>query len=587
MTDIPSTTPTDERTHDRTKLLQIGAAAAATPAVAGLLAERARAESRPRFPARRLEEITIAELQEAMEEGDLNARRLVRAYLRRIDAIDFHGLEVNSVIELNPDALEIARELDRERENGNVRGPMHGIPVLLKDNIDTGDKMQTTAGSLGLVGAPALQDSTVAANLRAAGAVILGKTNLSEWANFRSFHSSSGWSGRDGQTRNPFVLDRNPCGSSSGSGVAPSANLTAVSIGTETDGSIVCPASINGVVGIKPTVGLVSRAGVVPIAASQDTVGPYGRTVADAAAVLGAIASKTPDPRDPATNVNRDLVFTDYSQFVDPNGLQGARIGVLREGTTGYSEETDGIFEDALEAMAAAGAVLVDPVTFDTGVMDEIGTGAAEVTVLVFEFKRDLNAYLATRTGVPIGSLAEAIEFNLAHREEELKWFLQEWFDLAQSDPFTEQQYLDALARARSLGRELGIDFALQKDNLDALAAPTASPSWPIDLVNGDHFLGASSAPAAIAGYPLLAVPAGEAFGLPVGISFMGTAYSEPTLIKLAAGFENATKARKKPEFLPTLPFDNPSQMLRSAHALKRMRRPDTQLARPVRPLMI
>jgi amidase len=332
MSDIPSTESTEERTLDRKKLLQIGAAAAATPAVAGVLAERARADGRRRFPARDLEEITIAELQEAMEDGELTARRLVRMYLRRIDAIDFHGPKLNSVIELNPDALEIARELDRERKNGNVRGPLHGIPVLLKDNIDTGDKMQTTAGSLGLVGAPASQDSTVAAKLREAGAVILGKTNLSEWANFRSQHSSSGWSGRDGQTRNAYVLDRNPCGSSSGSGVAPSANLTAVSIGTETDGSIVCPASINAVVGIKPTVGLVSRAGVVPISASQDTVGPYGRTVADAAAVLGAIASKTPDTRDPATNGNRDKVFTDYLQFVDPNGLRGARIGVDRAG---------------------------------------------------------------------------------------------------------------------------------------------------------------------------------------------------------------------------------------------------------------
>jgi amidase len=596
MSDTPSTTPTEERTLDRRKLLQIGAAAAATPAVAGVLAERARADGgRRHFPASDLEEITIAELQEAMEEGDLTARRLVRAYLRRIDAIDFHGPKLNSVIELNPDALEIARELDRERKNDGARGPLHGIPVLLKDNIDTGDKMQTTAGSLGLVGAPASQDSTVAANLRAAGAVILGKTNLSEWANFRSQHSSSGWSGRDGQTRNPFFLDRNPCGSSSGSGAAPSANLTAVSIGTETDGSIVCPASINGVVGIKPTVGLVSRAGVVPISASQDTVGPYGRTVADAAAVLGAIASKTSDPRDSATNENRDKVFTDYTQFVDPNGLRGARIGVARAGVSGYSEETDRVFDAAVAAMRAAGAEVFDPVDIPT--INQINAGAEEITVLIFEFKRDLNAYLATRSGVPITSLASAIQFNLDHADQELKWFLQEWFDIAEArldivsgdgSMITDAEYEKALADARNLGGRDGIDAALASvtPKLDALVAPTASPSWPTDLVNGDHFLGASSSPAAIAGYPLVAVPAGNAFGLPVGITFMGTAYSEPTLIKLAAGFENATKARKKPEFLPTLPFDNPLQG-RSTQALKRMRRPNTQLERPARPLMI
>jgi amidase len=596
MSDIPSTEPTEERTLDRKKLLQIGAAAAATPAVAGVLAERARADGRRRFPARDLEEITIAELQEAMEDGELTARRLVRMYLRRIDAIDFHGPKLNSVIELNPDALEIARELDRERRNGNVLGPLHGIPVLLKDNIDTGDKMQTTAGSLGLVGAPASQDSTVAAKLREAGAVILGKTNLSEWANFRSQHSSSGWSGRDGQTRNAYVLDRNPCGSSSGSGVAPSANLTAVSIGTETDGSIVCPASINAVVGIKPTVGLVSRAGVVPISASQDTVGPYGRTVADAAAVLGAIASKTPDTRDPATNGNRDKVFTDYLQFVDPNGLRGARIGVARAGVSGYSEETDRVFDAAVAAIRAAGADVVDPVDIPT--INQINAGAEEITVLIFEFKRDLNAYLATRTGVPITSLASAIQFNLDHADQELKWFLQEWFDIAEArldivsgdgSVITDEEYNAAREAARNLGGRDGIDAALASvtPKLDALIAPTASPSWPIDLVNGDHFLGASSSPAAIAGYPLIAVPAGDAFGLPVGITFMGTAYSEPTLIKLASGFENATKARKKPEFLPTLPFDDPPQRLRTTHALRRTRKTETQLERPARPLMI
>jgi amidase len=593
MSEIPATSPAGEVTLDRKKLLRIGAAAAATPAVAGALAERARADGRRRNPADELEEVTIAQLQRAMAQGRLDARSLVRGYLARIEAIDKHGPKLNAVIELNPDALEIARELDRERKKGNVRGPLHGIPILLKDNIDTGDKMQTTAGSLGLVGAPAPRDSTVASKLRAAGAVILGKTNLSEWANFRSTHSSSGWSGRDGQARNAYVLDRNPCGSSSGSGVAPSANLTAVSIGTETDGSIVCPASINSVVGIKPTVGLVSRAGVVPIAASQDTVGPYGRTVADAAAVLGAIASKTPDPRDSATNDNRDKVFTDYTQFLDANGLKGARIGVARKGVSGYSEETDRVFDAAIEAIKAAGAAVVDA---DIPTIDQINAGAEEITVLIFEFKRDLNAYLATRSGVPITSLASAIAFNLAHAEQELKWFGQEWFEISEAltdiingGTITMEKYLAALAAARKLGGADGIDAALNHatGRLDALIAPTASPSWPIDLVNGDHFLGASSSPAAIAGYPLVAVPAGDAFGLPVGITFMGTAFSEPTLIKLASGFENATKARKKPQFLPTLPFDDPPQRTRSLHGIERRQSASKPLHRPARPLMI
>jgi amidase len=594
VSDIPSTTPSDERTLDRKRFLKIGAAAAATPTVAGVLAERAPAHRRRGVPARDLEEVTVAELQEAMEDGDLNARMLVRGYLERIRAIDFHGPKLNSVIELNPDALEIARELDRERRDGRARGPLHGIPVLLKDNIDTGDKMLTTAGSLALVGSPAPRDSTVAANLREAGAIILGKTNLSEWANFRSQHSSSGWSGRDGQTRNPYVLDRNPCGSSSGSGVAPSANLTAVSVGTETDGSIVCPASIDGVVGIKPTVGLTSRAGVVPISASQDTVGPYGRTVADAAALLGAMVSKTADPRDPATADNRELVLTDYTKSVDPNGLKGARIGVVRAGVTGYSEETDRVFDAAVAAMKNAGAEIFDPVDIPT--IDKINAGAEEITVLIYEFKRDLNAYLATRVGVPIKTLADAIKFNLDHAEQELKWFLQEWFDIAEArldiasgdgSVITDAEYETAREAARNLGGRDGIDAALASvtPKLDALVAPTASPSWPIDLVNGDHFLGASSSPAAIAGYPLVAVPAGDAFGLPVGITFMGTAYSEPTLIKIASGFENATKARKKPTFRPTLPLDNPQD--RSTRAFKRPSRRSEELQKPVRPLMI
>lgn len=503
-------------------------------------------------PAREIEEATIAQLQAAMERGGLRSQDLVNMYLERIRTLDQKGPNVNSVIQINPAARAIAKARDKERKDGHVRGPLHGIPILLKDNIDTGDQMMTTAGSLALVGDPAPQDSTVAARLRAAGAVILGKANLSEWANFRGFSSSSGWSGLGGQTRNPYVLDRNPCGSSSGSAAAVSANFTSVSLGTETDGSIVCPASLNGVVGIKPTVGLTSRAGVIPISHSQDTVGPYGRTVADAAAVLGALTGV--DPRDPATAESEGHFHTDYTQFLDPDGLNGARIGVMRNGVTGYSRETDAIYEAAIEAMADAGAVIVDPA--DLPSMDDLLTDDAEIIVLIWEFKRDLNAYLATRTGVPIHSLADAIQFNLDHAEQELKWFGQEWFELTELEIFTEQEYNEALVRSHLLSRDQGIDAALAANDLDALVAPTGSPAWPIDLVNGDHFLGASSFPAAMAGYPIINVTAGNAFGvLPVGISFMGTAFSEPGLIKIASGFEAVTHARRVPRFLPTMPL--------------------------------
>jgi amidase len=537
---------------DRRQFLRLGAAAAAAPAVAGLAGDIALASPSPATAdhGREIEEATIAELQARMASGRLTSRSLVRTYLDRIRELDRNGPKLNSVIETNPDAEAIAEALDRERRRGQVRGPLHGIPILLKDNIDTADRMNTAAGSLALVGRPPRQDATVASRLRQAGAVILGKAGLSEWADFRSFHSSSGWSGRGGQVKNTYVLDRNPCGSSSGSGAAPSANLCAASLGTETDGSIVCPSGANGVVGIKPTVGLTSRAGVVPISHSQDTVGPHGRTVADAAAVLGAIAATVADPRDPATAGRRGLA--DYTRFVNPNGLRGARIGIARAGVTGYSEETDGVYEAAIEAMRAAGAILVDPADIPT--IDQINAGAEEVTVLVYEFKRDLNAYLATRTEVPIRTLADAIAFNEAHAEQELKWFLQEWFELAESDPFSEAEYTAALATARRIGGADGIDAVLAQHRLDAIVAPTGSPAWTTDLVNGDHFLGASSGPAAVAGYPLISVPAGDAFGLPVEITFMGTAFSEPTLIRLASGFEAATRARQKPQFLPTLP---------------------------------
>jgi amidase len=560
---------------DRREFLKLGAAAAAGSTVTGIAMQQAGAGAAgvlgagvaagavandpSHFPAQDVEEATIAELQNRMARGRLTSRELVQKYLDRINAIDRHGPKLNSVIEVNPDAERIARDLDRERRDGTVRGPLHGIPILLKDNVDTADQTQTAAGSLALVGTPPSQDSTVASLLRAAGAVILGKAGLSEWANFRGFNSSSGWSGRGGQVNNPYIVDRNPCGSSSGSGAATAASLCAAAIATETDGSIVCPAGANGVVGIKPTLGLTSRAGVIPIAHSQDTVGPHGRTVADAAAVLTAIVSREPDPRDPATSDNRDLIPDDYTtpDILDASGLQGARIGVCRAGgMTGYSEETDAIFETAIDALRAAGADVVDPA--DIPDIDEINASSAEITVLVYEFKRDLNAYLATRTGVPVETMADVIAFNEAHAEEELKWFGQQWFELSESDPYSEAEYLAALAEARRLGGADGIDAALAQYDVDALVAPTGSPAWPNDLVNGDHFLGASSGPAAIAGYPLVTVPMGNAFSLPVGLTFMGTAFSEPTLIKFAYAFEQATHARQRPEYLPTLPVDRP-----------------------------
>jgi amidase len=509
-----------------------------------------------------IEEATIADLQSQMAAGTLTSVGLVNFYLNRIQRIDRSGPRLKTIIEVNPDAREIAQQLDAERQSGRVRGPLHGIPIVLKDNIDTADRMQTTAGSFALAGSPPLQDSTVAARLRNAGAVILGKANLSEWANFRSFHSSSGWSGRGGQCRNPYAPARNPCGSSSGSAAAVSANLAAASLGTETDGSVVCPSSICGVVGIKPTVGLTSRAGVVPISHTQDTVGTHGRTVADAAAVLGALTGV--DPRDSATERSAGKFHRDYTQFLDPNGLNGARIGVVRNvNFFGYSEETDRVAEAAIEAMRAAGATVVDPVLMPSS--DDLLNDPAEIIVLVYEFKRDLNAYFATRTGVPVQTLAQAIEFNLAHRTEELLFFGQEWFEFAEDDPFSQADYRAALQRGRQISRAQGVDAALRQNNLDCLFAPTGSPAWPTDLVNGDHFTGASSGPCAVAGYPIINVPGGFAFGLPVGMSFMGTAYSEPTLIKIASGFEAVTHFRRPPQFRATLSTEHDAQVMQRA----------------------
>ena len=515
-------------------------------------------------------EATVADLQAAMTAGQLNAISLVNFYQTRIATLDQKGPKVNSIIEVNPDAQAIALQLDAERRAGRVRGPLHGIPIVLKDNVDTGDSMQTAAGSLGLVGTPPTRDSTVAAKLRAAGAVILGKTTLSEWANFRGFSSSSGWSGRGGQCNNPYAIDRNPCGSSSGSGAAASANFAAVSIGTETDGSIVCPANANGVVGIKPTVGLVSRAGVVPISHTQDTVGPHARTVADAAAVLGAIVSRTADPRDPATGTSplgksgqaRPTLPVDYTQFVNPDGLRGARIGVARE-FEGFSSKLDAVFEDALSAIQSAGATLVD-VTFPH--FGEIFSGNPEFVVLLFDFQIDLKKYLATRSGVPLagGDIAAAIAFNNAHAAQELQFFGQEIFELTatfSTDPNAVQpgfgmSYNDALAADRLFGATEGIDQLLTQNNLHAIVAPTDNPAWPTDLINGDHFVIGTSGPAAIVGYPIINVPMGFVFGVPVGISFMGTAFIEAMLITLASGFEHVTQARRTPQFLRTLPFD-------------------------------
>jgi len=545
----------------RRDVLKLGALAGAGASLAPLVASPAAAAAAT-APSD-FSEMSVADLQALMAAGQVNSISLVNFFLARIQTLDQSGPTVNSIIEVNPDAKSIAVALDAERRAGHLRGPLHGIPVVLKDNIGTGDRMQTAAGSLGLVGTPAASDSPAAANLRADGAVILGKTTLSEWANFRSFFSTSGWSGRGGQCNNPYAIDRNPCGSSSGSGAAASANFCSVSIGTETDGSIVCPANNNGVVGIKPTVGLVSRTGVVPISHTQDTVGPHARTVGDAATVLGALAGPA-DPSDAATlNPKRPNPIPDYTKFLDPNGLKGARIGVARE-FEGFSPKLDAVFEDALSAMAGAGAILVD-VIFPH--FHDIFVGTPELTVLLFDFKIDLQKYLATRTGVPLagGTLADAIAFDNAHAAQEMPFFGQEIFELAEtfsSDPTAVQplgiSYNDAIAADRLFGGTEGIDMLLAQNALDAIVAPTDNPPWPTDLINGDHFVIGSSSPAAIVGYPIVNVPMGFTFGVPVGISFMGTAFSEATLIKLASGFEAVTHARQAPQFLRTLPFNTP-----------------------------
>jgi amidase len=494
-----------------------------------------------------LEETTVRALIQDQQSGRRTARQIASAYIARIQALDRSGPALHSVIELNPDALTIADARDAERVAGRLRGPLHGVPVLIKDNIDTADRMMTTAGSLALEGSIAARDAVIVEQLRAAGAVILGKTNMSEWANFRSTRSTSGWSGRGGLVKNPYALDRNPCGSSSGTGAAIAANFATIGVGTETDGSIICPSGATGLVGIKPTLGLVSRSGIIPLAHSQDTAGPMARTVEDAAVLLSVLAGAEP-PDAAAANARRPT--TNFESALDPNGLRGARLGVARAKLFGYSDVTDRIANAAIERMKTLGAVIVDPADIpNVGAYD-----ASELEVLLYEFKNDLNAYLgALGSGAMVHSLADVIAFNEANRDKEMPFFGQELMLQAQKKGLlTEKAYKDALAKNRRLSRKEGIDAVMDRLRLDAIVAPSGNPSWTTDLINGDHFLGSSTTPAAVAGYPSITVPAGFAFGQPVGLSFIGRAWSEAQLIKFAYAYEQDTKHRRAPTFPPT-----------------------------------
>jgi amidase len=574
---------TDEKTNlsetgrwSRRRFLQAGLSGSAAAA-----AFAARPTRPLDTPSLEIAELGIDELQAGLDSGRFTARGLVEQYLDRVErldggrgpglspgvsfrrtrppiqamgewraegsSLDRRGPALRAVIETNPDSLSEADALDRERKAGALRGPLHGVPLLIKDNIDTADGMATTAGSLALIGARPPRDAFLVQRLRRAGAVLLGKTNLSEWANIRSPRSTSGWSGRGGLTLNPYALDRNTSGSSSGSAAAVAAGLCAAAVGTETDGSIVSPASLNGIVGLKPTVGLISRAGVIPISATQDTAGPMARTVRDAAILLGALAGV--DPEDPATEESRGRAAADYTKTLDPAGLRGARIGVVRR-FFGLHRGVDALMEQALAVLKARGAVLVDPAEIETwGRFDE-----AETTVFLYELKAGLKAYLA-RLGPasPVHSLAEIIAFNERRAAEEMPYFGQETFLKAEAKgPLTEKEYLDAWKLCRRMSRREGIDAVMEAHRLDALVAPTDGPAWVTDLVLGDHFLISSSTAAAVAGYPSITVPAGAVFGLPVGISFFGRAWSEPALLRLAYAFEQATHHRRPPRFLPT-----------------------------------
>jgi amidase len=546
--------PTTPIANSRRTFLRAGlATTVATVAIPALGAARAYEQAPESNVIPRefeLDELTIDDLQQAMQSGKYSSRNLTEKYLARIQEIDKAGPRINSVIEVNPEALEIAETLDRERRDKGVRGSLHGIPLLIKDNIDTADRMNTTAGSLALLGSTPPNDAFVAAQLRKAGAVILGKTNLSEWANIRSSHSTSGWSGRGGLTRNPYALDRNPCGSSSGTAAAVSANLCAAGVGTETDGSVVCPSSANGLAGMKPTLGLISRTGIIPISHSQDTSGPMARTVRDVAILLGAMAGA--DPEDKITASSAGKVQPDYTKFLDHNGLKGARIGVVRK-YFGFHDAVDQLMNKLIDEMKSAGAEITDPADVPTiGKFDD-----TELLVLMYELKADLAAYLA-RLGdtAPVKSLKDVIDFNEKHAAKEMQYFGQDIFLKAEEKgPLTTKEYLDALASNRKLTRAEGIDFVMDKFKLDALVAPTGTPAWLTDLIDGDHSGGGSSNAAAVAGYPNINVTAGYLYGLPVGISFFGRAWSEPTLLKIAYAFEQLTKARQKPMFLPTIPL--------------------------------
>jgi amidase len=521
-------------------------------ALAGAFTRTARTQipvdgrSAPRISEFPLDEINISELRVQMASGRSSAESITETYLERIEALDRKGPALRALIELNSEALSIARTLDKERKAKGPRGPLHGIPVLIKDNIDTADKMQTTAGSLALMGTPAARDAFVAERLRKAGAIILGKTNLSEWANFRSTHSTSGWSGRGGQTKNPYSLDRNPCGSSSGSGAAVAANFAAVAVGTETDGSVVCPSSMCGIVGIKPTLGLISRSGIIPIAHSQDTAGPMARSVTDAAILLGALTGL--DARDEATAVSEGRSHQDYTRFLDPNGLRGMRIGVARQYFDMIPAVTK-VMDECLALMKSVGAQIIDPVEFPKFE----AWRDSETEVLLYEFKADLNNYLAQR-GAAVKSLADCISFNHLHAREEMPYFAQELMEQAQEKgPLSEKEYKAALSKNHRLTRKKGIDALLKKHKLDAITGPTAGPAWLTDWVNGDRVDSGCASPPAVAGYPHITVPAGFSFGLPLGISFFGGAWSEPKLISIAYAFEQLRKARRKPKFIATV----------------------------------